>query len=144
MNRKQLWKENYRKSIDYIDIIMNSIEDSDKETVFLTNWLYNFEGNPYSLFHVTDYGDYMETASGFEMLCHIIHHALVDDGEICFPVIRNHPCIAFINKNDDVQWYTETELHINRQFGKPLPEVTFLKDSYEFVEKFEEYMKGKK
>lgn len=97
----------------------------------------------------------LQSSSDLVGLLSNIHHALVDDGDICFPVYNGQPYIAFACQHEF------SEENIDRYIGKtnaewrkpshptnvrmrefrekhglldtPLLEVTFLKDVYEFT-----------
>jgi hypothetical protein len=93
----------------------------------------------------------MYSAETFDGICHRIHHALVDDGDICFPVVNGEPHIAFIWKGEkDIEKYILSEsdkLRMDtynftmKSFGKEEEklEITFLKDVYEFTEAFDKH-----
>lgn len=71
----------------------------DKDVGVLVNWLLATDINPYS-FLDDEYAQYMYTSEGFSMLCHLLHHALIDDGDVTFLSVDKKPKIGFYWKYD--------------------------------------------
>jgi hypothetical protein len=67
----------------------------------ITQFLLDTDVCPYDIFH-EDFAKMMSYAEGFTGVLHLIHHALVDDGDICFPVVDGQPMIAFCDEQDFV------------------------------------------
>ena len=106
MSRFQKFENAYNDAIAAIVHHMSSNND-DMRTI--TNWLINTDHNPYS-FLQEGWAGSMSTAEGFASLLHTIHHALVDDGDISFPVVNGEPRIAFVWRYEpDVRKYILTE-----------------------------------
>ena len=136
MKRFELFDFNHQQSISEINEYLTSTKDYDKETITLIGWLLETDHNPYSIFHDMYDANGMSTSNGFAGLCNCIHHALVDDGDICFPVINNHPFISFKDKYDsNIQWFSESDLYRVERFGDKYGnnEVYFLKNVSEFI-----------
>lgn len=72
-------KENYEQSVKNIELLLNG---SEPELTDFFNWLNTTEVNPF--FFLPKHHAYaFDTAEGFEELLNEIHHAVIDDGEIC-------------------------------------------------------------
>jgi hypothetical protein len=100
-DRFNIFKETYDQAIKAIELFAK-----DKDMATITNWLLDTEINFYTIFGVnTKYGEAQESAELFSSLLHEIHHALVDDGEICFPVIYDMPELRFLSEYDFINEY---------------------------------------
>ncbi len=136
MNRFKLFKSNYNDAIKDIKLMLM---DDDPATQHILNWLIETEHNTYGIFCDAHWAHAMTTAEGFSSLAHNIHHALVDDGDICFPVINRCPKIAFVSQHDtDVMKYLLRDYE-KRSHILPEPTVTFLKDVFEFTKAHDEF-----
>jgi hypothetical protein len=94
MSRFDDFKETYDKAIKTIEAFA---KDEDMATI--TNWLLDTENNFYIIFGLDNiYGKAQESAEVFASLLNEIAFALIDDGEICFPIIYDQPSIRFCNK----------------------------------------------
>jgi hypothetical protein len=60
-------------------------------------WLTETSANPYDYLD-RSYAGYFSSADSFASLLQLIHHALLDDGAICFVVVNGRPMIAFEDK----------------------------------------------
>ena len=101
MNRFKEYEQNYLDAVDsikkYVDT--ENCEKYEKESATLCKFLFETDVNPYQLFvHETDASQLADSAQGFADLCALIHHALVDDGDICFPVVDGSPKILFASR----------------------------------------------
>ena len=108
------------------DLAINCIKDfqEDPDLGVFTNWLLETDINPYSLFN-EDVAHQLSYAEGFCSVLRAISHALYDDGDICFPVVKNQPKMIFSHQLD---YETIAE-------GEFLPEIIFLSSLTEFMEK---------
>jgi len=109
-----MFETKYNNAISYI-----KKQQTDDVMSSITNWLLDTEINPYS-FLPNSYAELAYTAEGFESLLHQIRHALVDDGDISFPVINNKPYMLFIDRYEatinsfaDLSLYVEDIYDIN-------------------------------
>lgn len=127
--------------------IVSLLEDKDASMKHIANWLFETKHNPYG-FLPESWAGGMKTATGFESLLNCIHHALIDDGEISFPVVNGEPRIRFVGKWEDNaeylvltrqerRWYDGEE----RYFGsfKDRLKVTWLNTVFEFTKAKDEY-----
>lgn len=162
MNRFELFQKSYNDSIDEINGYLNfdfKVCDTneywlelEKETKHLITWLFNLSTdiNPYYPFFHSFGGGFMCTSNGFDALCGTIHHAIVDDGDICY-VNEPWPKIAFRDKYDYKNWYY-TEDNYSREIllnnikkdGYQLPEPIFYKNAYEFTDAFDKWIQEDK
>lgn len=94
--RFEKFKKNYDEAIETIDSLLKGPE-SMKE---LANWLVDTNHNPYG-FLPEAYAAVFDSAEGFASLLSDIHHAVEDDGDICFMTIGGVPSIRFICKYSD-------------------------------------------
>lgn len=106
---------------------------TDANMAAITNWLLNTDASPYSIF--ADAGGRVGSAESFAGLLQCIHHALVDDGDICFPVVNGRPRICFVwqhEKNVEQYILTAQEKGFIRDFGTDY-EITFLDNIDQFI-----------
>lgn len=129
----------HEEAKDGIKKYLASTKEYDQETVHLLKWLLNTSHNPYSIFVDECWAGALGTASGFHSLCNMIHHALVDDGEISFVQVENSdPQIAFVWKHEDnIEKYVCNEWQLKRGVDKK--DIKFFKDAYEFTQAHDEY-----
>ena len=92
--RFERFQNNYNKAINIIQMYQ-----ADETMANITNWLLNTDINPHSFLDF-EYADHLDSAEGFASLLDIIHHALVDDGDICFPIVDTEPRIVFSNQHE--------------------------------------------
>ena len=92
--RFERFQNNYNKAINIIQMYQ-----ADETMANITNWLLNTNINPHSFLDF-EYAEQLESAEGFASLLDDIYHALVDDGDICFPVIGGEPRISFSNQHE--------------------------------------------
>lgn len=88
----------------------------------IAEWLMQEKGNPY-VWMDNNYYNQMRTLGGFISILHNIQHALVDDGEMCFPIVDGEQLIRFIDKWDYI-----------RLIGEP---DAWAEDIYDFIENIE-------
>ncbi len=100
MDRFEQYEQNYLKAVDsikkYIDT--ENCEKYEKESATLCKFLFESDFNPYELFVRATDASQLYSAQGFAGLCTLIYHALVDDGDICFPVVDGSPKILFASR----------------------------------------------
>ena len=128
-------QENHQNSLDTINSFRNS---ECAEMKAITEFLLQTDVNPYS-FLPSNFAGGFNTSSGFENLLHMIHHALVDDGDISFPVVNGSPRISFVYKwEDNYADYvlSDAEKLMRDQYGTEY-EVDQCTDVFHFIEKFE-------
>lgn len=92
----------------------------DKDVGDLVNWLLNTDENPYSYLD-DSHAHLLSTAEGFSFLVTILHHALVDDGEVTFLSVDGQPQILFVNQYDlkDYKEFKRKDYKIVEVNGKP-------------------------
>lgn len=157
MSRFDIFQKSHDDSINvinrHLEFDLNKCGNNDywrsleKETKHLITWLFNLSKdiNPYFPFFENRYGGYMSTAVGFDSLCGMIHHAIVDDGDICY-VNKNWPNIVFRDKYDWKNWYYNEDDYRRESVLsriKPeykLPEPIFYKNAYEFTDAFDKWI----
>lgn len=71
----------------------------DSEIKEISRWLCETDDNPYS-FLCGEWPQAYGSAEMFASLLHIIHHAVVDDGEITFVTVGGYPRIVFYNRHE--------------------------------------------
>lgn len=97
MNKFDKFQENYDAAIKTIHSFLEGPE-SMKE---LVKWMMETDANPYSYLPESWAGS-VDSAEGFAGLLYYIHHAVEDDGDICFVKVRGEPRIVFANPYDKV------------------------------------------
>lgn len=148
MNRLKEFRKAYKQAVVQIKKYLN-----DPVMYEVTNWLLTAETDLFSALP-KGWGN-LYSAQDCETLLGTIHHALVDDGEISFPVVRGEPRIAFVSQwetNVDEyiltdaekefisQWetnvdefiLTDAEKEFKQRFGMSI-EITFLNTIQEFI-----------
>jgi hypothetical protein len=109
------WRDSFEAALEKIEQYRN---DPDPDTRLITRWLMETEANPYG-FIERGHARAFESAEGFAGLLHTIHHALVDDGEICFVAVNGRPMIVFANRDElgYVELRSEVEVAIAERRG---------------------------
>ncbi len=87
-NQITKWQNSFNDAVDFIQSqIAEPISyPNDKDYVayhHFARWLASTQINPFS-FCPDGWGEYRESPLNFQALLHMIHHALVDDGDISF------------------------------------------------------------
>jgi hypothetical protein len=157
MNRFDIFQESYNNSINvinrYLNFNLNECEDNiilkslEAESKHLITWLFNLHDsiNPYFPFFENYYGSLMFTAGGFDTLCGLIHHAIIDDGDICY-TNKQWPTIAFKDRYDYKNWYyTKEDYRRENIINKIKPSYSladpiFYENAYEFTEAFDQWI----
>jgi hypothetical protein len=122
----------FRKSFDdAVKTIEQYTKNKNPSMQALAQWLVAWPGNGYDLFHKSAWSSSLHgSAEDFSGLLSHIHHAVVDDGDICFPVINGSPKIVFASRWD-LQDNLEALKHPSDAGFKF--EVTFLGNVEEFI-----------
>ena len=95
-NKLSEFERSYQEALD---TIKHFTEDGCPEMTGLVKWMMTTDVNPYS-YLPEGWADRTTYAEGFASLLHMIHHALIDDGEITFITVNDEPRIVFIDKYD--------------------------------------------
>lgn len=94
MSKFATFLQNYNKAIASINSFL-----ADNEMRDLTRWLLETDANPYS-FLPEKWAGCVNSAEGMASLLHHIHHAVYDDGDICFVAVNDEPRIVFADCRD--------------------------------------------
>ncbi len=92
----EIWRQRFEAALERIERFRN---DENNDMRLITRWLMETDANPYG-FLQKSHARCLESAEDFAGLLHAIHHALVDDGEICFVAVNGRPMIAFANRDE--------------------------------------------
>lgn len=129
------WVNNTEKSIRNIQNMLNSIKDYEQDFVKLAKFIIETDINPWG-FMPKGWEGVKESAQSFESFLNCLHHAMVDDGDVCFINVEIHgPHIAFIDKWDEERIKQSVETRFKQTiitFG--IPEYTVHTDSNLFIE----------
>lgn len=87
----EMFRGKTEKDIVYINSLLQTPQLSK-----LYNWLLTTDTNPYS-FLPEGWANSLVTASGTSALFSMIHHAVIDDGEISFVKLNDEPMMLFID-----------------------------------------------
>ena len=135
MDRLTVFNKAHQEALDDIQHLLSSTKEYDAEFVHLAKWLFVTDLNPYGILPDC-WANGMDTSVGFAGLLHHIHHAMVDDGDICFPVY-NEPTIRFVSKHElDVKTvgdYVSTASLYFRSADDVVDDIKFLNSAYEFT-----------
>ena len=103
----------------------------------ITHFLLTTGINPFA-FLPQEYAGKFDTSEGFSELLDTIFNALIDDGEISFPIINSEPHIVFISQHEtDYKEYLKQNVSsakFYKEFG-----LSFCNDVYDFINKFTAY-----
>ena len=125
--RFYMFETRYNDAISYI-----KKQQTDDVMSSITNWLLDTEINPYS-FLPEFYANLANTAEGFESLLHQIRHALVDDGDISFPVINNNPYILFVDRYEStINSFADLSLYVEDIY-EDIYDIVWLNSIEEFM-----------
>lgn len=84
------------------------VYQEDKDIGVLVNWLLGTDINPYSFL---EEGNLLGSAEGFSFLCHLLHHALLDDGDVTFFSVDKQPKIEFVHRTE-LKEYTRNDYNV--------------------------------
>lgn len=114
------------------------IMKGENDAAILIKWMIENEINPYGVFHETGYAHQTNTLEGLVGIYHIVHHALVDDGEITFVKTNYYPRILFYWKHeDDFQEHYERLVQSNCE--KLFTISGYLDTVQEYISEYERY-----
>lgn len=131
MNKFDSFHSVFESSIEKIKAYQVKLEMAK-----FTNWLLETDINPYTIFH-ENIANKLSTAEGFSSVLDQVNHALFDDGDICFPVIKHYTMISFSDKFDFKLDHVFSDLFIE-SFKRHDTNVTFLSSIDEFMERANE------
>ena len=125
----------HSKAKENISAMLDRRDASD--VAVLGRWLLETEANPYG-FLPERWAGSVETATGLVGLLNHLDHAMVDDGDVCFPVVDGCPKIAFLSEYDlTLDNLSEYIGAIPAEFfiadNRPLSDVQFLMNGRDFV-----------
>ena len=155
MQNEERWgrfEQNHQEALNTIRLaVEGEVADYDKEYQHLAKWLFETKHNPYGIFGMKQWhSGATEYAEGFAGILRVIHHALVDDGDICFPVVDGQPYIYLTCKDDErmlAELLEENEAYVavrkERGTYEP-PKLEFLKDAYQFTEAYEAHVEAER
>lgn len=137
MNRIQAMEQRHRDAVATIEQYRRS---DLAEMRAITEYLLDTDANPYS-FLPHEWAGAMETSTGFEGLLNTIHHALVDDGDISFPIVNGMPRIVFIWQHEENYAdyvLSDTEKDMQKRWGSEY-NITQCKDVMDWIARHQEY-----
>ena len=130
-------EKNHQEALESIQLYLNC---DSPEMVAITKLLLETDVNPYS-FLPHNFAGVFDSSYGFNSLLNTIHHALVDDGDISFPIVNKQPKISFVYKHQDnyvEHILTDSEKEMRDRWGTEYT-VEQCKDVFDFIEKFETF-----
>lgn len=108
MNIKTLEEGFNKKHIDAVNFVLSAyhkaVRGDSKEDYYklyykMVKFFVETDENPYNV--VSGWGDYRGTAEGFACFLQTVHHACVDDGEMCWINSKAQgPLMCFIHHHD--------------------------------------------
>lgn len=129
MNRLDGFRKSY---IDSLKVIEGYTLDPVMSAI--TNWILTTEASLFSAF-ASGWGN-LHSAQECDALLSTIHHALVDDGDISFPVVNGEPRIALLSRWEDNFRnivLSTSEQEFEKRMGKEYT-ITFLETIDEFIQ----------
>ena len=125
-----MWINNAHESINVIQYMLESDKEYDQEFVELAKFILETDINLWQILPSGWEGS-LGSAQSTESLLHEIHHALVDDGDICWIDTKVHgPFLEFADR-----WETD-HIHkiVEKRFRNVLPgEYSIRQYSSEFI-----------
>jgi hypothetical protein len=97
MNQYEQWEKATKDSSDYVLGVMESTptDPEEKDFVVLSKFIFETEENPWG-FLPSGWQESKSSAQAFEGFLCCLHHAMLDDGEVCFIEDPTHgPCMEF-------------------------------------------------
>lgn len=129
------WINNNEKAIGNIQKMLASDKEYDKDFVDLARFIIETNISPWK-FMPHGWEVVKSSAQSFESFLYCLHHAMVDDGDVCFINVEVHgPHIAFIDRWDEERIKQEVEKRFSqsaRTFG--VPDYIVHTDSNLFIE----------
>lgn len=95
MTKFDTFKKNYEEAVETIHRFLKKPESMKG----LVHWMMETNANPYS-YLPEQWAGCVNSAEGFAGLLHYIHHAVEDDGDICFVKVNGEPRIVFAHPYD--------------------------------------------
>ena len=138
MLRLILIEKNHKEALDSITKYLIS---PHQEMQTITHFLLTTDVNPYE-FLPQEYAGKFDTSEGFSELLDTIFNALIDDGEISFPIINSEPHIVFISQHETNYKEYLIQKVSSAKFYKEF-ELLFCNDVYDFINKFDTYRLNK-
>ena len=134
MLRLILIEKNHKEALDSITKYLIS---PHQEMQTITHFLLTTDVNPYE-FLPQEFAVNFDTSQGFLVILDMVNNALIDDGEMSFPIINKEPHIVFIDKHE--RNYKDHLLQnvSSAKFYKDF-ELLFCNDVYDFINKFDTY-----
>jgi len=97
---KELQLRSYKRSQEDIDMYFNLSEDYDHDFVRVIKELLKTNRNPYSYLE-PPFAEWKTCSEYCASFLRNLHHAMVDDGDVCFTSTINHsPYLLFMDKWD--------------------------------------------
>lgn len=97
MQKFQEFQEAYDDAVVTINQFLTDTQCAEMQG--LVQWLMTTDASPYSYLPSNWVGS-VNTAEGFASLLYHIHHAVYDDGDICFITVNGEPRIRFLYRHD--------------------------------------------
>ena len=95
MNKFTEWQEAHDAAVARINKYLQANEYTSQMNG-LVNWMMTTQSNPYAYLPV-QYASSIDSPESFVQLLDKIHHAMYDDGDICFVTVNGEPRIVFAN-----------------------------------------------
>lgn len=138
INLEQM-EEHFQTAKQHVYNIKNNTPKNDADT--LCHWILNTPYNLNELFCDHREQKSLTSINSLSLLCFLISHALIDDGEIQFVEINKIPCIIFAeehqfhNKEDYLKFIIEI---YKKTHGKEIEQIKIIKNNVNtFIKKYE-------
>ena len=136
--------KSYREAVDHLHGVVDTKPgDYSYEHAVLVKWIIETDINPYS-YLPQEWASSTESAEGMSSLCHVLHHAMYDDGDISFVSVNGKPRILFVHSGDVSQGtaLTAQEMGFADRWGTKFDIKVLDITPSEFVRLREEYEKA--
>lgn len=129
------WVNNTEEAIRNIQNTLSSDKEYDSDFVKLARFIAETDINPWQ-FMPTRWESVHNSAQMFESFLCQLHHAMVDDGDVCFINVEVHgPHIEFIDKWDEDRVLESVKKRFSQLIGwAGIPKYTVHSDSNLFIE----------
>jgi len=129
------WINNNEIAIRNIETMLSSEKEYDRDFVKLAKFIIETDINPWG-FMPAGWEGAKSSAQSFEGFLNCLHHAMVDDGDVCFINVDIHgPHIAFIDHWDKERIKQSIEKRFQSSiFTFGMPEYKVHTDSNLFIE----------